>query len=130
MISGWMAEHDHGMHKDECNCSGPAIVYKGLAVMFILIGLAVFMGAVVMLFNSGAALMALGFGFHLLWSIIVILFVIWVLSLVFRAVAHRHRCCCCGHGHGHCCCEGRCNCDECKESDEEESKPARRRARK
>jgi hypothetical protein len=131
-----MAEHDHGAHKDECNCSGLAIVCKGLAVMFILIGLTVFLVGAVWLFNSGRALIALGLGFHVLWGIIVVLFAVWVLSWVFRMLAHRHRgcCCCCnehGHGHGYCCCGGQCNCDECKESmDDKESKPARRRASK
>lgn len=129
-----MAEYDHRRHHEEHSCGGPAIMFKGLAVLFIFIGLAIFVSTVLWVFRSGSAVTAPNWGFGWIWNLIGLLFAIWVLSWIFRAVTHRHRCCCEGHGHGHCCCGEHCHCDEggrCScGCEDEEGKPARRRARK
>jgi hypothetical protein len=116
------------MHDDECNCGAAAIACKGLAVMFIFIGLAIFLSVAVWLFRSGPYMMVPSFGW--VGDVIGVLIAIWILSWLFRIIAHRHGCCCC-RGRG-CCCGSHCNCgnDESCSCCEDESAPAKRRARK
>jgi hypothetical protein len=104
-----------------CCGNGSAPLFKGLAVMFILIGLSVFVSSLInALFNPALAVdcMMFGSGTGGLWNVIGLLFALMVLFCIFRNVLHRHcrcgngcGCGCCGSGkHGSCSCGKDCNC--------------------
>ncbi|MDE1869129.1 MAG: hypothetical protein KGH60_04165 [Candidatus Micrarchaeota archaeon] len=78
-----------GMHDN-----GPRLIFKGLMILLILIGLAIFASAVISAARGGtpiATMMSFGWGW--VWNIIGIIFAIWILSWIFRWAfwGHPHR---------------------------------------
>ena len=90
--------------------------------MFVLIGLAVFVGTVLgVLFNPGSAsnCMTFGWGTGVVWNIVGLVVTLGIIFLIFRGIMRRHGGCGCG------CCGSNC---ECKDEGERKG-PARRRSR-
>jgi len=125
-----MAAHDHD-HGADCDghCCCARTLLNGVTILFIFIGLAIFASIIYLVVYRFSSIMLIpNLGVRLVWDLIVLLFAIWIVSWVFRVLTHRHRSCCCcctnhDHRHGECCCGDNCNC-------EEESKPAKRKAKR
>ena len=116
------------MDERDCKCSdegcrhgcGSSPLGKGLAVMFILIGLAIFVSAVlgVLLNRFPIGMISLGLSvlWHLIGLVVAVVVIIWIFKLIFR----RH--CYCGCG---CCCGGSCSCG-CNDADDKKASKRKR----
>ncbi len=99
--------------KDDCRSGsgGASILYKGLAAMFILIGLAIFVSALLGVILNKAAVITTSLGMGTLWNIVELFFCLWVLCFIFKVIFRgfcRRGCGCCWHGR--CSCGNGCNC--------------------
>ena len=74
---------------------GPTWLFRGLAILLVFVGLAIFVSAVLNTVLSPGSItmpfMTFSFGWSFIWNIIGLLFAIWILLWIFRAISHPHR---------------------------------------